>query len=362
MMRAEPVRLFKPWDERINIGFPLVLIALALLELALSLPLGSVTRFWKTVLVDIVFLNITHNAFTYLMLLGLPEMRAWIRERSDGKLNVFWTKILALNLALFLLFFFLLKFWFVSPLARAVFLLLTASVPVHHGLAQALGLSLSYNKMMAAPSDRDRVEIPPDARAKLARNEWLERKAYWALIVGSILAVAGITFRYQAMAGSYLTTVTYIYRIGFWLLTASCIVLIGLACASPLTGKRNKILFSIRNLLWPLSMFSVIALWGTMAVHGVEYAFVSRKMISNASAFRLKAAAFALIAIVAVMAYFRGKLMGDLYGERENEDLFLYVATSLSIAGSYSHYALDRMMFRMRDELNRRYCGKLLQS
>lgn len=75
--------IFSKRDEIANLLLPLVFLGLVALEYLLRWPQFG-RSFFDGVLVDIILLNVTHNAFTLAILISVPEMQPWLRHQGGG--------------------------------------------------------------------------------------------------------------------------------------------------------------------------------------------------------------------------------------------------------------------------------------
>jgi hypothetical protein len=139
--------LFAPLAEKINLFLPLVLLLFAILEVIFLWRFTKDQQLWVLLLVNVVFLNITHQCFTFLLLAFHPAFRHWLKLRSKGNLS----RLLKRGALLFLLLFFfcfaaLSPSWpaYISHLLVALFVFADTVFAYQHSISQSYGLSISY--------------------------------------------------------------------------------------------------------------------------------------------------------------------------------------------------------------------------
>lgn len=280
-------------------------------------------------LFEIILLNITHNAFT-LAMLGMPELKEWRANNSVTKLlGVFilmWGSFQALLMSLN------------SVIANDIFFLISLIFPVHHALSQSYGLSLLYNK---------------NGDTEVKKAESLERKFYQFFLLAIIcsLFVETLPLRYMLdIPYSIKTNTQNFFR--YTVFTGFILIMIQTFRMSHKV-KYKKIMFAARYFVWACVMISPAAASGTKAIHGLEYALVTRKIFGNSRDSKKWILLAVLSFVVAGLFWFR-------YSYFRMSGTISSLA-SLSLAITFFHYYLDRKLFRMRHAINRETVGKLLR-
>lgn len=242
----------------------------------------------------------------------------------------------------FFLFLVLLAGFKDAAFCRQFFLIVNTAIPIHHAISQTRGLSLAYNTALTKPHPPSILQTQ-----RLKANERRERLAFQFFIP------AAMTTTFLLFVSTPILCTVFGSLMG----AAALAILINVA-TFPLPGKLRKLGFLFRLALWPLTPFSMMARVGTMAVHGIEYGCVTRKMMTTSQGSANLWIVAGLTVLIAVGAFYRDVFMS---GISENTGFSaLNVLAALSTAVSFSHYYLDRMMFRMRNPINRSYCGALL--
>ncbi len=335
--------LFTGKGEAFNLMLPVFFLALVILELAFKINfLDNYSRFQISLLANIILLNITHNAFTLILLTSTLPLKYWVDHHGGPK--KFWTNQAIIIIALTVFFTQLIYFSTQNENALLLFSWIGFIFAAHHAISQTFGLSLIYS-----------VHLKGAEALSAQKNERLIFNIYLFLNLfgGTLFILHQFKLLVLPMTavniGRYVIFGT-IFLAGLFLVIQPYYVF-----------KKNgvaKSVFNLRYLLWPLTPFSTVAVFATLVVHGVEYGQVIDKMIKKDSLRRPYLAGF-LIFIVIVFAFFRIDGMGSL---RKNNGvaLWLFLATGFSFAISFHHYYLDRKLFKMRRPLNREYVGALL--
>jgi hypothetical protein len=343
-------RLFRPIDERINllipIGFLVAIVAGLPGPAKLLSADAEIGNLLSEVLVDVLLLNVTHNAFTVMMLVSFPEMREWLNRQKGGGRG-FLQRAALIFFSLCLLFG--LGIAGFVPYFRELVLPLSRFFPIQHALAQSLGLSLLYNGRSAAFGERP--------------AKWLEkseRYLVWILIALTVSTVWVATkFEFLGVSFERLNL-----KIVFSAALTVSICLMIVALLHPQSTRINKTLFAFRYPVWALSVFSPLAVWATRAIHGLEYLFVVRKMASNSQFTAWKSVAIYVLGATAVFALVRVFYFSyaqPVIGAKEKGIDPLLILASISTAFSYLHYYLDRQLFLMRRQDNRELVAPLLR-
>lgn len=345
------VQIFSKANERINLILPAAFLLALIFGIQIESPFrvafGDSAKLTQRLLVDILFLNVTHNAFTIMMLASFPELKAWTLSQGSGNTGRFWIKIGVIYCGLITLFLALLLSK--SAWLHTAFILVSVFFPIQHALAQSLGLSLVYNRKTSATSTQ--VKIP----------EWWERRLVTALlvaIVGSIFALRWAPNSLEIQRGTFglaQSSSLFYFALGIGVL------LIATMFFYPKNIRGKKIAFAMRYPIWAYSLVTPLGLYATQVIHGLEYLFVVKKMASKSKLVQWSRMTIMLLLAVVVIGMFRD-VFYDGYTERTTEaPIWLTIAAAISTAFSFLHYYLDRELFLMRRPLNRETVGKLLK-
>jgi hypothetical protein len=349
--------IFLKTDERINLVLPVVFLVLLVIGFSadsfLKRVFGDSSGLAQRIFADIIFLNVTHNAFTVMMIASFPELRPWISEQGRGSERRFVLRTVAIFVGLF-------AFIAVALLSEArwvygVFGVVSIFFPIQHALAQSLGLSLVYNSRV---SDAAAGNWP---LKKKGITEWIERRLVAALIllvVGSVIAIQLPFFSNQVARGDFgLTQNSILFRttlgLGF--------LIVGLMLFYPRSIRTRKTLFALRFAVWAYALISPLGLIATQVVHGLEYLFVMRKMANSSKFERWKSGVLFLLFLTVVFGVFRVVYYDATIVSLDQAPLWLVLIAALSTAFSFLHYYLDRNLFLMRKPTNQETVGRLLR-
>ncbi len=143
MNKNSKMDLFTYKKNMIFIYAPIILILFCLLEIFFKVNFYSLGKrgFVSYLISDLIFLNVVHNVFTIIVLNSSSNMQRWLEHHGHEK---FWKKmLLGVGLTSIIIFLFLgqaLSNEFIIPLEILIFIVL----PIHHLVAQSMGLSFMY--------------------------------------------------------------------------------------------------------------------------------------------------------------------------------------------------------------------------
>ncbi len=333
-------RIFLRHDEFWNIAVPVVFLVFMAFGLAepsrwFGEPSFS-SYFYQELVVDLVFLNITHNAFSVIMLFTLPELGAWRAHEEQGGRRFLLQAVALFGLLIFALWAGML---IRVPGFSTALLILGYTLSIHHALAQSLGLSLLY----------DRYERPSRPHERIER-------------IGTMSLAAVLIVGFTVLSIERLRTPTLISGLSVSAVVIA-IILTAVALMHPRKTRLKKALFSARYFVWAFSMLIPIGAIATRVIHGFEYLFVMRQMASK-SAKGMPSWAIALLAATVLFAVVRIYLrsLNAFAAEPAFSEPLIIVISAVSIAFSFLHYYLDRRIFRMRNQSNKKYVASLFNA
>ena len=145
-----------------------------------------------------------------------------------------------------------------------------------------------------------------------------------------------------------------------YLLIIACVGAILNAFTFPKEVRFIKGAYLARLLFLPFVGLTAITFFSIQLIHGVEYLFISHRMVSNSDSSEARKSgihrklwyASLIWGIIAIPRYF----VLDKYFN----DSFLAITIALLTAVDLLHFWLDRSLFRMRDPLNQRYVAPLI--
>jgi hypothetical protein len=361
-----PARRIGMFGRPVEIAMMLV-PALALLlvagELVVLFPVWTrpeyrVARF----LSDVVALGTIHSVMSWSLVLGLPELRAWIRELAarEGRLR-FWGKQLALVGAIFGFFFYLVAVPKDPDDAFKIGVLATSIsfFGVRHWTYQTMGISLQYNwKVKGAEALTD------EERATFAEAEQMEKRLFRRItafaVAGALLLAWRKSFKLDWMAKiAYVLLAASAHQVGQLLLNAARL---------PKIDRTNKVAYLCRMLLVPLQQIAFSADLAMRALHGLEFLATTGKMAKNSSSNRkgvvlLVGLTIGMLLVAGTGAALRPVIFGPwIYGSTPlPKHTFFALLVALNATSTFYHYYADSMMFKMHDEVTRRRVGPLLK-
>ncbi len=354
-LKSHSIGIFTPRAETLNLFFPFVLVAICMWELFYNYRFSPMEQNIGYMLSKGLFLNHLHTFFTVLMFIYFPEARAWYKQKAQTEKFYFIRQIVIL-VALFAFFYNLLPYLRTHPVYRPnlyVFAMATMMwVGFHHVLSQSFGLSLVYNRMF---------EDSPhcmDADKQLIRSLEKKERFYFRSM---------LFFVCPALYCKYHLGDTHLITLMLTLCSLiCCIFLILVVWAYPGAEHTNKRLFGLRYIFMPLAPISFVAFMSSLALHGIEYLFVLRKMYRNSSNTKQYIRWDYCGMIVISLVYFF-LTIGDQFilgwWMRPNLPNYLPVLDFLAgISGAYGyfHCHMDSALFRMSDPISRKVFAPLL--
>ena len=359
------VRLFEARDERLMIG-------LGLVGIALTLGFWLLGRFHITIqitdlhqyLSSLIFLDSVHVVFTFVLMLSVPELRAWSKSKEtkakSGWLKGLgpWARFFAIAAALGLIIW-VLK---VNPGTKtltgmvSLFLFFELLGPSHHTLAQMKSISLTYNSSL-----RKKFKFSEEQAAMAGTCEKMERLFFHGLLAGEL-----IYWMPELLKTEFdIPQVASFQLVGACLALGSAVALIVNSLYFPHQDKSNKLAFMARALLFPLKMLSIISGLSVRAAHGTEYFVVYRKMVKSSNVSKVKKSRiFWLTALASLIYLVPFTIMGHglVYKVTgfQLPDRLLATALIGTFIVRFTHYYMDSVLFRMSDKATRQAVSPLL--
>ncbi len=336
--------IFTRKSEMINLLFPMIFFILMVIEYFYNINyLYTFSRQQNAFLTNIIFLNITHNAFTLILLTSTLPLYKWIDHH--GGQETFWRKQVLIFSTMILFFGLLIYFSHQYRFVFFVFVLINFLFAAHHALSQTFGLSLLYT-----------IDLPRDAL--FYKAEKIERFLFSTLMFSVLLSGSFYIMVSSRLFDFPLSMVQSFVKYSIWIKFLLALMLVIHPFYFFKKDYLGKSFFNLRYLIWPFTIISTTAIFATTSIHGIEYGLVTRKMIKNDS-LRRPILAFMLIAAVIVFAVIR---IDNYEKIRSGQYLapWLILISSVSVAFSFLHYYLDRRLFKMRHQINRETVGLLL--
>ncbi len=338
--------------EHFNLVLPVVFIVASILTASFSYQFSSSEQSLLVFLRMYVFFNATHIFFTFVFLLYLPEGRQLIGEAWNLKKH--WFAGFA-----FLLFFLPLcailpQLLTLSPLVLFALLFVPKLLFFRHSIGQNFGMSLLYNKEAM-------TKLSPKEKDRLLKFEKQERLYFKVFII--LLVTYHFCKDIDFMRG--------MIHPGIWfvMLTITCTFIIAKIWNFPSKNLLYKKLYSVRLLLYPLTIVSPVAIAGAGAAHGAEYFFLMLSMTKKSSASGRNWARY----LLPIMAYFIMVMMVFIYSKefipaslKEFTPQFSKVSSLALLALIFTirhlHYYLDAIIFKISDPLVKESIGPLLHA
>lgn len=328
------VKLFGGIDEKINLAIPFIGFAAIAWEWWSGHQYTLTEQNGLSFVCRVIFLNYVHSLFSAATVILVPEVNSWFRDRlrRDRWLIPRW------------LFYFFVTFWvtFLGENYLPSYLIgLILFFSSYHILAQVFGMSLLYNREL-----ENSIRLAPQERAKSRSLESGERWLSRMIVPSLAIVVVG--------RHSILESLIWIV-VGFSMLSALGCVWI--AARSPRSSRSNKIWFAFRYLAIPLFAVSTAARSLLLAMHGIEYLFVTKKIWRSSGMPAAKRrwavpAAVMGIGVVLLLTIPGQGLLGFMFVNRLSNTT-IDALGAFSFAYTILHVCFDHQFFKMRDAQTR---------
>ena len=363
-LQQSRVRIFPKRFEEFCLVVPAVLVGLLILDyLTLQLLSGGSEKLrLNRFVTSLLFFNSIHVYFTFAYLVTVPEIKAWISEITDGRPWKFWLEIAvvaAICVVPTAIAFF--NFQMTSTRLPIISFIFVGIIPYHHMIAQNFGLSMLYNSRL-----EKQIEFTEEEKTQARTCSSRERLGFRCFMafffVSILLRMSGVTL---GLGPQWIKLVRYSL---YGLTSLSVLGIVFNSLAYPHAAKSNKPLFLSRLLFYIILPFSFIADSALRACHGTEYLCVTGAVAKNSSMPKAIAKQYAglvvLLALIGtgLLVCRRGDgLVSYLFdGNYDQVPFAIQALAFVSIVATYTHYYLDRRLFRFRNKSNRDHVLPLL--
>jgi hypothetical protein len=309
--------------------FGAILLLLAILDLKYHFyPLNNRESYF---VLKIFFLNAPHIGLTYSMLLFLPELKEWrsLPEKNEKLLKFSMIVFISVTIICFIS---------ISPYWEDHPLILRAARYLTFLLSPFSFLHIAYQFRGIEISQSFKHNTEKQSRIK-----------YHLFHIALVFVVIGSYYNGLSLSNSKL------------LIVLGLVVFLTLYFVINFIGKKIfviRALFSLRYFLFVLAPFSQFAFWGVAFCHGIEYLLVYWRMSSNSRISKLDKRKLHLTS--AFFALFLIYLSSPFWlAEEVNYNFIMITGVSLYTGLLYTHFYLDRQMFKMRDPDVKRLVGSI---
>lgn len=364
--------LFDPRTEKLSVALTVSAAFLVVAEITLGYRvLLRPYEYLISLIVGIIFLEALHVTLTYLGLLFIPELKHWISLRTDNHPWRFWRPVCLRILVLFLIFFFFSNLFPYNSKAGPIVEwvgFVSIIMTLLHRILQTRGISSAYSHV-------HRLGLKKLARD--TRIEQIEKLGFLCLFVSTaLLFTSSLGFRFFTSVVTDGDTIKFIRTGSLVGAILSAMALVLLANFETGSGhwslaRKAKVHQQCRSFFYPLASFSIISSVATEALHGIEYILLWKKI---AKSFKIqlpsrKLKVALILSVLIVVFYYivtyswglwsmlRVYPRGDIGAETQ---ITLRVAFALFMSITLTHFYLDKLLFSMKDDLNRRVIGPML--
>ena len=312
-------------------------IALACFEIFTGMTWTAEERGKAWFFKDVVCLGLIHAGFTFFLLFELTPFKLWrteLNHQRPRRILSFEHKLPVLYAAFFAYYF------FQKDLPYNLGITLVFSYTYYHQLKQHLGLFLEAN--LKNPY------LNKDSATKMRRIEgvFFHSLIPIAWVYAGLFSFPFMDFIYIQLA--YIVCFA-VYGISIYLIFGPKVI-------------KSKLIYFPRLLLYPLLPVSSFAVIGIAAVHGVEYFFVSKRLISSEKSFSPKkfysfGAFLCLLVII-------GVVLNNLIIINNVQLPDIYSRAAFGFLGGFLllHHYLDGKIFKMKDPLIKKHIAPAMKA
>lgn len=309
-------------------------------------------------LADAVLLGTIHSVLSYVMMIFLPECRAWMRASfGNGSYLRAWLRIGVVAAIIFAMFYTVLRTQ-APAWIKGIYVFSIYVFGVRHWVRQTQGFTSLYNyHLQQLPS------IVPQDKAKIQSIQVREKNLF-TVVTYATIAVNLCT--YDNELGSAALLGPEVRPWFFIVAMAAAILLLRSAFKTPMVEMSNKVLYAIRILIIPFHSLSLVANFAMRSTHGMEFLATYLKMTENSKFPRSKLrwyflASVAFVVFAGFCTAMKRPILGGILREDPSVNQFLLsLIMSLDLTFTYFHYYADAIMFKFQDPNVREFIGPLL--
>lgn len=317
------------------------LIILSVIQICTQPQLNPTTQLYLRILTFIFFGGAVHVAFTFFIMLSLPECKRWFVKQNSQvsivKKLIFITLIFSAGSIVFLFY-----NNHSSSIGLILLNILWLVYPTYHTFRQIYGILVLYNQDIVVSQKEKNVE----------------KKIFNFLMV--ILCIHTITL---VIFQAHLLSQQEYQKLNWLLSIVFCLPAFFLFKNK--TDRKAKNFYVVRIFLYPLSFHSFFALLATGALHGLEYFFITKKMVLNSEQ-KFKSSnnipaflSFFSIFVLYILSSSFG-ILGIYTGGHAPQSAWYGFVNFAGLLVAFIHYYMDGLIFRMKDPATREIIAPLL--
>lgn len=342
------------WFERTILILPLFIMILTAVEMATGLEFSGREILWLKLIVALVFFNLIHQVFSYLLIWRLP-FASDILNQKFGQSKYFWLGFFVFQILVFVFLIFAFEAFTIEPELQKslifLFLIINGLAVTQHGLKQVQGISLLYGR-------------------ESGQNDWQRKKEH--LFMNFVLIGLCLNIALQVLPTQYpdlkILSDSLLYPI--IALTYLPIFLLFKMVYNYQTGSSKKMLYLTRLLLWPLVPVSQMALLGVGIIHGSEFTYVTWRItqsLGRKQNFSLRSWYFTFLIFGVLFSLLSlTRINGGLTGLFITEDssqvpFWLVIGSAMTGTITFGHIYLDHILFGFKNSAVRKHLSPLLK-
>ncbi len=336
------MKVFTKNEQYLSVALTLIFIFLSIWQVYSKPQLGQSNELYLEFLTYIVLGGAIHVVLTFFMMFTLPEFKTWLLKQRSNKLFV---KKLLVIFSFFVFTNIIYSFFrytnnslFLIPLN--IFWVL---YPIFHVFSQSYGILVIHNQNIGV----------------LEEERKFERKVFDILMILIALNVVALIFYHSHQ----LSQAAY-HKISVFHFVAFCGLALLLFRIKNSDHQRN--LFLLRIFLYPLSFLSGIAGLAIVGIHGLEYFFITKKIVlKSEEKIHISKHLPILLSVILIAGLYLINTQFGLLGLITNGvtprgSWYKFVQT-IAMSFTFAHYYLDGLIFRMKDPISRQFIGPLFR-
>lgn len=352
------ISIFKPRIEQALLWYPIICMFFVPIEFLTGFYLVGDSYRVGRFLADAVLLGTIHSVLSYIMMIFLPECRAWMRASfGNGSYLRAWLRIGFVAAIIFAMFYTVLRTQ-APAWIKGIYVFTIYVFGVRHWVRQTQGFTSLYNyHIQQLPS------AGPQEKAQIQRIQAREKNLF-TVVTYATIAVNLCTYDNELGAAALLGPEV---RPWFFIIAmGAAILLLRSAFKTPMAEMSNKVLYAIRILIIPFHSLSLVANFAMRSTHGMEFLATYLKMTENSKFPKSKLrwyflASVAFVVFAGFCTAMKRPILGGILREDPSVNQFLLsLIMSLDLTFTYFHYYADAIMFRFQDPNVREFIGPLL--
>ncbi len=331
---------FKKRLEIFQLALAPIFLFLSVVDIFIKPPSFSYSGFGKTLIIDLFFLNGIHVLFTSFFIIALPGFKGIYQKRSSSSRNYSVFELVIVWLIFFSMCWYIFRFRLTNEPGLTTFNLISIgliSYTLFHALSQSVGISQLYYS-----SNRFASEFKNSFRRFINLEKKLIPLVFGLHLFGVFLNL--FEFNNLFVIYKYLFLFSVMFMLFYIIYTIRGVdrKLLAIKC-----------LFYLRFLLYPLGLFSQMAYYGILCLHGIEYLLIFSKVASKPETSGLLASSIKLFIPVSTffmllffLNFYRLYFFSEIFVPTYFQAIFFQSVFAVFQSFIFLHSYIDGQIFR----------------